>query len=155
MLALPSHFVQPKFDSEAQQARFSTVPIWTQKDTAWCINIWKHWREARNSTVLEKVPSVICMVSPQQLQHYLSCFVLEARKKDGTEYHPDTLYHIVCDVIQFLRENGQPEVEFFKVHIYDDFRSTLDSRMKRLKQAGMGSCKCQAEPLTEEEEEVL
>ena len=105
--------------------------------------------------MLEKVPSVICMVSPQQLQHYLSCFVLEARKKDGTEYHPDTLYHIVCDVIQFLRENGQPEVEFFKVHIYDDFRSTLDSRMKRLKQAGMGSCKCQAEPLTEEEEEVL
>ena len=81
--------------------------------------------------------------------------MLEARKKDGTEYPPDTLYHIVCGVMRFLRQNGKPEVDFFKERVYANFRSTLDSEMKRLKQAGMGSRKRQAEPLTGEEEELL
>ena len=98
MLALISCFAQPKSGNEVQQARLSAVPIRMQKDTAWCINILKDW-----STAAEKVPSDIYMLSPQQLQHYLSRFVLEARKKDGTEYrssrHPlaITLSVTFCD----------------------------------------------------------
>jgi len=57
------------------------------------------------------------------------------------EYPPDTLSHIVCGIMQFLRQNGQPEVDFFKGQLNADFRSALDAEMKRLKQAGIGSDK--------------
>ena len=57
--------------------------------------------------------------------------------------------------MRFLRQNGKPEVDFLKEEAYADFRSTLDAKMKRLKRAGVGSHKQQAEPLTQEEEELL
>ena len=57
--------------------------------------------------------------------------------------------------MRFLRQNGKPEVDFLKEEAYADFRSTLDAEMKRLKRAGMGSHRRQAEPLTQEEEELL
>ena len=62
--------------------------------------------------------------------------------------HPS--YHIVCGVMRFLCQNGKPEVDFFKECVYADFRSTLDSKMRRLKQAGICSCKHRAEPLAKE-----
>lgn len=57
--------------------------------------------------------------------------------------------------MRFMRQNGKPEVDFFKESAYADFRATLDAEMKRLKQAGTGSRKRQAEPLTLQEEELL
>ena len=126
-----------------------------ERDTAWCIKLWNEWKEAREITSEEKIPTDICKLSPQQLQHYLSRFVLEVRRKDGTEYPPNTLYHVVCGVMRFLQQNGQPQVDFFKEQVYADFRTTLDAEMKCLQQDGIGSRKRQAEPLTEEEEDLL
>ena len=59
-----------------------------------------------------------------------------------------------CGIIRFLRQNGQPEVDF-KGQLYADFQSTLDTEMKRLKQVGISSDKRQPEPLSPEEEELL
>ena len=44
---------------------------------------------------------IICMLS-NELQHWLSRFMLEMRKKDGMEYPPDTLYQTVCRIMRFL-----------------------------------------------------
>lgn len=149
--APPPRFAPPMSDNEVQQVKKAAVPKTTQRDTSWCINLWKEWRDDRNSRSEEQVPSDICALSPHVLQRWLSRFVLEVRKKGGTEYHPDTLYHIVCGIMRFLRQNGKP----VKEEAYADFRSTLDAEMKRLKRAGVGSHKRQAEPLTQEEEELL
>ena len=153
--APPPRFAPPMSDNEVQQVKKAAVPKTTQRDTSWCINLWKEWRDDRNSRSEEQIPSDICALSPHVLQRWLSRFVLEVRKKGGTEYHPDTLYHIVCGIMRFLRQNGKPEVDFLKEEAYADFRSTLDAEMKRLKRAGVGSHKRQAEPLTQEEEELL
>ena len=89
----------PMSDSKVQQAKKFAVPRRTKKDTLWCISLWKEWREARNSRSEEQIPSDICKLSNHLLQHWLSRYVLEVRKKDGMEYPPDPLYHIVesCD----------------------------------------------------------
>ncbi len=79
-------------------------------------------------------------------------FVLEVRKEDGTEYPLETLYHIVCGIMSFIRQNGRPEVDFFKNQDYTELRAILGAEMKRLKRAGKGSHKRQVEPLTPEEE---
>ena len=81
--------------------------------------------------------------------------MLEIRKKDGTPYPPESVYHIVCGVMRFVRLNGKSEIDFFKDQAFTDFRAVLDAEMKRLKLAGIGSRARKAEPLTLEEEEML
>ena len=89
------------------------------------------------------------------LQHWLSRFVLEVRKKDGSEYPANTLHHLCCGIMRHLRLNGRPELDFFKDPTFSEFRATLDSEMKLIQSAGIGSKRRQAEPLTEKEEELL
>ena len=57
--------------------------------------------------------------------------------------------------MRHLRQNGQPDIDFFKDSTFSEFKSTLDAEMKRLQSKGVGSKKRQAEPLTESEEEKL
>ena len=103
---------------------------------------------------MEQVPDIVNM-GIVQLQQWMSRFVLEIRKKDGTPYHPESVYHIVCGIIRFVRLNGKPEVDFFRDQAFADFRTVLDAEMKLLKSAGIGARAHKAEPLTPEEEEVL
>ena len=52
------------------------------------------------------------MISPNtSLQHWMSRFVLEVRKRDGTEYPPNTLYHIICGLQCYIR-GRRPKVSF-------------------------------------------
>ena len=85
----------------------------------------------------------------------MSRFVLEVRKKDGSEYRPNTLHHICCGILRHLRESGRPDIDIFKDSLFADFRATLDGEMKQLQSLGIGAKKRQAESLTEEEEERL
>ena len=77
------------------------------------------------------------------------------RKKDGSEFSPDTLHHLCYGIQRFLRSNGHPALDIFKDSRLAYFRSSLDSEMKRLQSLGIGSKKKQSEPLTTEVEEKL
>ena len=76
-------------------------------------------------------------------------------KKDGTEYPPNTLYHIVYGLMRHLHQNSMPNVDFFKEKAYTDICTTLDAEMKHLKLLEIGAMKRQAEVLTEDEEKLL
>ena len=82
-------------------------------------------------------------------------FALEIRRKDGKQYPPNTIHNICCGVMRYLRTQGKPEIDFFKDSSFSHFRAVLDSEMKRLQGQGVGSKRRQAEPITQEEEEVL
>ena len=64
-------------------------------------------------------------------------FILEIRKKNGDEYPPNTLHHLICGIMRFLRQNGNPQLDFFKDAIFADFRCSLDGEMKRLQSKGL------------------
>ena len=147
------HIVQ-HVSTEVQQARLQAIPTSTKKDTAWCFNIWRDWSVA-NSTDAYNISQDITTLCPEKLMRYISRFILEVRKKDGTEYPPNTLYHIICGLMRHLRQNGMPDVDFFKEKAYADLRTTLDAEIKRLKLLGIGATKRQADVLTEDEEELL
>ena len=89
------------------------------------------------------------------LQYWLTHFILEVRKQNGSEYPPNTLHHLICGIMRFLRQNGRPEIDFFKNDSFLEFRTSLDAEMKRLQSTGLGSKRKQAEPLTLAEEEQL
>lgn len=152
-------FAEPKTDEEVSQARESAIPAKTRQDTEYCVRMWDQWASFRNGrpgTSNSYVPSLIELANdPPNLQYWLSRFCLEARKKDGSEFPPNSLHHLVCGLMRYIRLHGNPSLDLFKESAYAQFRQTLDSEMKRLQRKGLGSCRKQAEPLTEQEEEIL
>ncbi len=77
------------------------------------------------------------------------------RKKDGEEFLPNSLHHIVCGIMRHLRLTCYPTIDFFSHTEFIDFKGSLDAEMKRLQSKGIGSTKRQAEVLTREDEEKL
>ena len=67
-------------------------------------------------------------MSKTYLDEQMSHFVLEACKK---EYPPNTLYHICCGIMQYLRNNGKPDLDLFKYSAFANFWMILYSKMKR------------------------
>lgn len=94
-------------------------------------------------------------ITEEELQHWLCAFVLEVWKRDGTVFVPNTLYHICCGIMRYLRTNGMPQIDIFKDSGFSQFRRILDAEMKRLQSAGIGNVHRKAEPITFEEEEIL
>ena len=100
------------------------------------------------------MPALTEMDSPT-LCHWMERFVLEIRKTNGEEYQPNTLYHIVCGIMRYVRMNLKAGVDFFKDAEFAELRTVIDAEMKRLQAKGLGSHHKQAEPLTVEEEDLL
>ena len=93
--AVPSRFAPPKTSEEIQKGRQNRIPTKTKEDTKYCYKLWESWREYRQSCSAQTIPCLQDM-TPTELNHWLSRFVVEARKTDGTEYPPNTLHHIVA-----------------------------------------------------------
>ena len=121
------------------------------------MRLWNEWKAHRNSIAVtdqEAVPD-LTLVDCKTLQYWLSRFVLEVRKKDGSIYPANTLHHLCCGVIRHLRECGKHELDIFNDPAFAEFRATLDAEMKSIQSLGIGSKKRQAEPLADGEEELL
>ena len=147
-------FAPPKTEKEIEDARMRGVSQKTQQDTNYCMRLWSEWRAHHQKVAHVSIPP-ITEQSQSELQHWLSRFILEVRRKDGSEFPANTLHHVVCGIMRYLRWNGKPGLDFFKDADFDKFRCSLDAEMKRLQSNGVGSKRRQAEPLTEEEEEIL
>ena len=75
---------------------------------------------------------------PYQREQTIEVFVLEIRKKDGSEYVPNTLHHIVAGIMRHIRLEGNPSIDFFKDAEFANFHLTLDGEIKRLSAKGIG-----------------
>ena len=95
-----SRFASPVNDTTEEQLRLTCIPEKTKRATAWGIRIWSDWATARASTVetAGHVPggTQLLQMQVEDLAYWMSKFVLEARKVDGSEHPPKTLYAIVC-----------------------------------------------------------
>ena len=150
-------FASPKTKEEVDKAQRESIPKKTQDDTAYYVRLWSSWSEYRATTTGIPVPSLaVLSTTTKDLQYWLIHFIYEVRKKNGSEYPPNTLHHIISGIMRHIHHDcGKPEVDFFNDAGFSEFRSSLYAEMKRLQSAGLGSEKKQAEPLTLEEEELL
>lgn len=124
-----SRFATPKINKEVVKARLQAVPKKTRQDTEYCVRVWDAWRTNRNVHG-PAVPSLLDM-EQATLACWLTRFVLEMRKTDGTEYPPNIVHHIVCGVMHHLRCT-KPDIDIFKDGEFSSFRSSLDAEMKQL-----------------------
>ena len=151
-----SRFNELKTDSDLEEAKASSIPENTRKNTSWAVNVWKAWSAHRRKTCssVTEWPIHLFIAQPQDLDYWLSKFVLEAKKESGEPYPPDTLYGICAGLLRYIRER-RPEINIFKDYQYTGFRKTLDGEMKRLRSAGIDMKKRQAELISVEEEDTL
>jgi hypothetical protein len=74
------------------------IPDKTKSQTNWSLSVWKAWAEHRD-TDSEDYPlqaDFIAMPDVESMNFWLSRFVAEMRKQDGTDYPPNTVYQICC-----------------------------------------------------------
>ncbi len=147
-------FATPVTSEDIENAIKTASPASTQKDTKYCARIWEDWVEHRAKSAGTAIPH-LNNITLNELQHWLCSFVLEIRKKDGNEFPPNTLHHICCGIMRYIRINGIPGFDIFKDKEFAKFRTVLDSEMKRLQGAGIGTAHKKADPITFEEEELL
>ena len=95
----PTRFAPPKSAAEALIARQKGIPKKTQQDTNYCKNIWDEWRKHRSHVTGTEIGS-LDQLPLEELAHWLTMFILEARKKTGEVYPPNTLHHIVCGLMR-------------------------------------------------------
>ena len=136
------------------KAQVESVPKKNHEDTKYCVNLWEEWRNHRLQHTTATIPLLLEMTNTD-LQHWMTRFIMEVRKKDGSIFPPNTLHHIRCGIMRHLRTNGKPALDFFKDPEFADFRASIDAEMKHLQAAALGSQRKQAEPLTREEVEIL
>ena len=148
-----SRFAPLQSDHEIEQKRKEGIPRKTLQDTKFCLNTWEAWREHRKQN--GHAISPLTEMTEHELQHWLTRFILEVRKKDGSVYPPNTLLHICAGLMRHLRWSGKPHIDIFKDKEFANFRASLDAEMKRLQSLGVGSKKKQAEVLSREDEELL
>ena len=74
------------------------------------------------------------------LQHWLTYFILQVRKENKSEYPSNTLHHLICGIMSYLKQNGRPEVDFSRTLLSLTF-VCLDAEMKMeiLQSNGLGS----------------
>ena len=108
---------------EVEERNRERIPQNTRKSTAWHTRVWDEWALERNSLPLEQRKADDFTVVPEydtlytlydfELCFWLSKFFHEIKKKDGSEYPPNTLYQICAGLQRALRENGLPELDIF------------------------------------------
>ena len=77
-------------------------------------------------------PDFTVMV-PEAMNFWLCRFVVEARKRDGSDYPPNTLYQICCGLNGALKHG---DISLFDDTKFAAFTGSLDAKMKQLKSTG-------------------
>ena len=119
------HRLKPR---KSEEARKTGIPKKTIEDTQYCVKVWKEWCSYHRETCGDTIPP-LDSIEPSPLQHWLTHFVLEVRKKNGAEYSPNTLHYLCTEIMHFLRWNGCP---FFTDAEFMDLHAVLDGEMKCL-----------------------
>ena len=121
----------------------------TKRKTTYDLNIvLKYLREVRKEDrELEEIP-------PQELNLFLSEFIIAARTKKGEQYEPSSLRGILTSVDRYLtrREYGK---RLFTDPEFTRLRDALKAKQKELKKDGRGNKPKATTALSDEEIDIL
>ena len=157
---MATRFAEPVSDVSESILRSGAVPANTKTCTEWGVRVWNEWAQSRAAPVTGNIspPSTpLLELSIVDLAYWMGKFVLEVRKKDGTEYPPKSLYALVCCFKRFYEQNGVYDINPLipSDARFGNFRATLDAEMKRLHGLGLGTTTKKAEPISADEESLL
>ena len=143
------HFGEPIPDNVVEEMRKKKYTLKSYANMKWCIAMYKAWSLQRSRIFpgsikvdLENVGTF----SKANLVHDLSRFILETRKKNGEEFPPKTLKHIILIIQMYLSSLGFV-YEFLEDPDFNRLTNCLDNKMKQNAKLGLGRTVKKAEPL--------
>jgi len=141
-------------DEEIDQLISAQKNANTTKNTKWAIKVFDEWRSERVKNGII-IPDLLSMDN-KTMNSFLQRFVIEARKRNGDEYPPKSLYYLICGIMRHCKDN-KLLVNFFdeKDNSFAQLRKVLDARMKELLSKGLGTKPKKADVLSEEDEDIL
>ena len=141
-------FAEPKTDKDVERERKLGIPpknsrrykvlfslVGSMEATLYRVNWRRHGSPSQ--------------FSANDIQHWLTRFILEIWKQNSSVFTPGSLHHITAGLMRHLSWNGRPEIDLFRTVNSVHFHASLDFEMKRLQQQGVGATKRQANVLTE------
>ena len=135
------------------------VPPNTQTNTQWSVktfNSWMDWRIKAKS--VDPVPKdILTCGDAKLLNKWLSLFVLEPCKLDGTRYPTSTLNMLLSGLKRYMVKANPSTPNFLddKDTCFSGLRGTRDTVARKLREDGVGSSVRHAAVISYEEEESL
>ncbi len=132
--------VDPKILEDMGRKRFSEN---TERKVAWAAQMYLDWRTFHLKNKLADCHIVLAdldtltKLDKVSLSYSLSNFILEVKKKDGSDFPPQTLYQIVIS-LQFFLETKGLEWKLIDDPVFIRFKNTLDNVMKERSKSGLG-----------------
>ena len=160
LASVVSRFAAPVTDREVLEKVKGHVPLSTKLVTQWAVKIWNEWKYSRQCATSTEIPPSLEQINNNELNHWLSKFIMEVRKQDGSCYNSGTLYSICSSIQRYIRENrllsrNNETLDIYKDQKFALFRCTFDSVLKDQHSKGVGAVKKQAEVITFDLEEEL
>ena len=121
----------------------------TKKKTAQCVSRFKTFLRDNHDITVEPEH-----IDGTRLDTLIGEWLLQLRKKNGSEYEPDTLLSFHRGLDRHLRDKGYEHSILFD-KMFDTSRSVLQARRKQLKSQGLGNKPNWAEALSDENIEML
>ena len=115
----------------------------TKRKTDQCIGLFKRYLSQQ-----------FVLLPPEEQDHddlnkYLCRFLIQLKKEDGTEYEPVTIRNIVGSICRYLKDKHYANI--LEHPNFRDLQEAMKTKMKDLKEKGMGSGPRTASALTSEE----
>ena len=143
---------------ELNKLKEGDCPANTLKNNMWALKTFKEWRVTRNTRYpADPCPEEILVTDNKQiLCEWLCNFISEARKANGEEYTPCSLYLILAGLQRHIRQvKVSEEINIFQDVAFKSLRNVCDSIFKRLHSKGIGT-EAKATPvMSVNEEDVL
>ena len=134
------------------------IPKNTEKNDRWALNVFRKWMSTRNRRSESKCPDdIIQRDDAELLNKWLSLFVSEVRKSDGTKYPPQTIHLILCGLQRYMRRHNAAPVSIFdKTDVrFRGLQGTTESVYQTLHEEGLGVEVKHASVITADDEEKL
>ena len=130
-------------DEELTVAAAGIVPKNTESNNRWALCNFEAWRAHYNGLHPDTPcrEDVLLTGDANELDYWLSRFVMETRKEDGSPFPSRSIKLILSGLQRHMRANSQSPFNIFNKddHHFRRFRSTCDTVFKKLLAEGIGA----------------
>lgn len=97
---------KPVTNAEIRRGEKERVPVRTRKNTAWAVRVYQAWSQHRNARIetldgeYSSDPLSFEMTSVEEVDYWLTRFILETRRANGNPYPVNTLYNISTGLLR-------------------------------------------------------
>ena len=133
----------------------------TATSTKWAVSNFVAWRDCQNARYHEpekQVPiGLLQSNNTAVLSKWLSLFVAETGKQDGSRYPPKSVYMLLTGLLRHMRTLSPLSPNFLGTgdRQFSSFHNALDNALRELRLQGVGFETKEAQSFTKEEEESL